>query len=268
MTRLAFDLDALGGPKLQRRRAAHRGRRSSRRSATFQNARLWDYRPLQTTLDQLQTVRQYYDFYDVDMDRYSIDGETRQVMLSRPRAGPRAQPAGRDLGQPADRLHPRLRARDGPGQRGGRAGPAPAHHPRHAARSRRRGAAGDPAADLLRRAAQRLGRRRGPAGRVRLPDRERRRDRRRAASQDETRWTGDTGIRLDSILSRLLFAARFRDLNLLISDQVTADSQLLMHRSLGERLEPDRAVPGLRQGPLLGGQRRGPPRLRSRTPTR
>ena len=49
---------------------------------TFTNARLWDYRPLQTTLDQIQTVRQYYDFYDVDTDRYIIDGNLRQVMLS------------------------------------------------------------------------------------------------------------------------------------------------------------------------------------------
>ena len=49
---------------------------------TFVNARLWDYRPLGTTLDQLQTVRQYYDFTDVDIDRYIIDGKQRQVMLS------------------------------------------------------------------------------------------------------------------------------------------------------------------------------------------
>ena len=38
----------------------------------------------------------------------------------------------------------------------------------------------------------------------------------------ETRWTGTTGIKLDNTLMRLLFAARFRDLDLLISDQVTA----------------------------------------------
>ena len=49
---------------------------------TFANARLWDYRPLEVTLDQLQTVRQYYDFVDVDTDRYTVDGELRQVMLS------------------------------------------------------------------------------------------------------------------------------------------------------------------------------------------
>ena len=52
----------------------------------------------------------------------------------------------------------------------------------------------------------------------------------------ETRWTGTTGIALDKTLTRLLFAARFRDLDLLISDQVTASSQLLFHRSLIDRL--------------------------------
>ena len=49
---------------------------------TFSNARLWDSRPLRATLDQLQTVRQYYDFTDVDVDRYPIDGREREVMLS------------------------------------------------------------------------------------------------------------------------------------------------------------------------------------------
>jgi hypothetical protein len=51
-------------------------------SETFANARLWDYRPLGATLDQLQTVRNYYDFTDVDIDRYAIGGDRRQVMLS------------------------------------------------------------------------------------------------------------------------------------------------------------------------------------------
>ena len=44
---------------------------------------------------------------------------------------------------------------------------------------------------------------------------------RRARSATETRWTGTTGVELDNTLMRLLFAARFRDLDLLISNQVT-----------------------------------------------
>src|SRR2546426_1227957 len=50
--------------------------------ATLQNIRLWDWRALQDTLRQIQEIRTYYDFPDIDIDRYKIDGVTRQVMLA------------------------------------------------------------------------------------------------------------------------------------------------------------------------------------------
>ncbi|MDH4101563.1 MAG: UPF0182 family protein, partial [Nitrospirota bacterium] len=53
-----------------------------RNSLTIKNIRLWDHRPLLTTYKQLQQIRTYYDFVDVDNDRYTIDGEYRQLMLS------------------------------------------------------------------------------------------------------------------------------------------------------------------------------------------
>jgi hypothetical protein len=49
---------------------------------TLQNIRLWDHRPLLRTFSQLQVIRPYYDFVDVDNDRYLIDGKYRQVSLS------------------------------------------------------------------------------------------------------------------------------------------------------------------------------------------
>ena len=49
---------------------------------TINNIRLWDHRPLKDTYNQIQSFRLYYDFHDVDVDRYIIDGEYRQVMLS------------------------------------------------------------------------------------------------------------------------------------------------------------------------------------------
>jgi uncharacterized membrane protein (UPF0182 family) len=49
---------------------------------TIENVRLWDPRLLIDTYKQLQQIRTYYEFYDVDVDRYRIDGEYRQVMLS------------------------------------------------------------------------------------------------------------------------------------------------------------------------------------------
>jgi uncharacterized membrane protein (UPF0182 family) len=54
----------------------------ARNNATINNIRLWDHRPLKDTYNQIQSIRLYYDFNDVDVDRYTIDGEYRQVMLS------------------------------------------------------------------------------------------------------------------------------------------------------------------------------------------
>lgn len=49
---------------------------------TIENVRLWDHQPLLQTFAQIQEIRTYYDFVSVDNDRYLIDGKSRQVMLS------------------------------------------------------------------------------------------------------------------------------------------------------------------------------------------
>jgi uncharacterized protein len=49
---------------------------------TLENMRLWDWGALQSTLEQVQEIRTYYDFIDVDVDRYVIDGEERSMMLA------------------------------------------------------------------------------------------------------------------------------------------------------------------------------------------
>ena len=51
-------------------------------SVTLANVRLWDWRALESTYEQNQSFRQYYDFHDVDIDRYMVEGGIRQVMLS------------------------------------------------------------------------------------------------------------------------------------------------------------------------------------------
>ncbi len=50
--------------------------------ATLQNIRLWDWRALQDTLRQIQEIRTYYDFPDIDIDRYTVNGSVRQMMLA------------------------------------------------------------------------------------------------------------------------------------------------------------------------------------------
>ncbi len=49
---------------------------------TLSNVRLWDYRPLLQTYNQIQALRQYYQFNDIDIDRI--------------RAGERRSPPGDD----------------------------------------------------------------------------------------------------------------------------------------------------------------------------
>ncbi|HSQ24410.1 MAG TPA: UPF0182 family protein, partial [Pyrinomonadaceae bacterium] len=48
---------------------------------TLENIRLWDWRALKDTLSQIQAIRTYYDFTDVDVDRYTVSGEKRQMMI-------------------------------------------------------------------------------------------------------------------------------------------------------------------------------------------
>jgi len=202
--------------------------------ATFRNARLWDYRPLGDALDQLQRVRRYYDFFDVDTDRYIINDVQRQVMLS-----------ARELDLTQN-----------PGAAG--------FVNQHIVYTHGMGAAMVPVNEVANEGQPKLFIRNLPpissdgAPKISEP---------RiyfgekpteyvvtGALQDEfdyptgegeggadpgtkTRWSGTTGIRLDTTLPRLLFALRFRDLDLLISNQVTDQSQLLFHRSLSDRLQ-------------------------------
>jgi uncharacterized membrane protein (UPF0182 family) len=48
---------------------------------TLDNIRLWDWRALQSTLRQVQEIRTYYDFPDIDVDRHVINGKPREMML-------------------------------------------------------------------------------------------------------------------------------------------------------------------------------------------
>jgi len=54
----------------------------AKNQTTLENIRLWDWRALQDTLRQIQEIRTYYDFPDIDIDRYEIDGSVRQMMLA------------------------------------------------------------------------------------------------------------------------------------------------------------------------------------------
>jgi uncharacterized membrane protein (UPF0182 family) len=48
----------------------------------LQNVRLWDWRALADTNEQLQSIRSYYKFNDIDIDRYTLNGKSQQVMIA------------------------------------------------------------------------------------------------------------------------------------------------------------------------------------------
>ncbi len=58
------------------------GKDIEKNDATIKNIRLWDHSPLLRTYSQLQQIRTYYKFADVDNDRYTLNGEYMQVMLA------------------------------------------------------------------------------------------------------------------------------------------------------------------------------------------
>ncbi len=208
---------------------------------TFRNARLWDYRPLKDTLDQLQTVRRYYTFHDVDTDRYVINDVQRQVMLSARELALDQNPSATGwvnqrivythgigatmvpVNEVTNEGQPRLAIGNLPPQ--SVAGAPPITQPRIYF--------GERPSDYVVVGAKQA--------EFDYPTGE---GDDSAAAGTETHWTGTTGVKIDSTLMRLLFSLRFRDLDLLISDQVTGNSQLLFHRSLADRL--GRIAPFLR----------------------
>ncbi len=80
-TRMAYNLDKI----VEKPFSADQGlsmRDIRKNSPTIDNIRLWDHRPLLSTFSQLQEIRTYYSFESVDNDRYTINDKYRQVMIS------------------------------------------------------------------------------------------------------------------------------------------------------------------------------------------
>ena len=75
-TRLAFGLDKMEESTYNADRAVS-PQGLAEQPETMRNIRLWDYRPLLQTYNQVQALRQYYEFNDVDVDRYQVNGGKR-----------------------------------------------------------------------------------------------------------------------------------------------------------------------------------------------
>ncbi|MGH2462268.1 MAG: UPF0182 family protein, partial [Candidatus Limnocylindria bacterium] len=224
-TRAAYDLESIELRAFTGEQVPSRAL-FDQNAETLNNLRLWDYRPLLVTFGQQQILRQYYNFLDVDIDRYEIDAEQRQLMLS-----------GREI--EIDRLadaartwtNERLVFTHGYGLTAVASNAiTPEGQPDYLISGINR----EP--DL-------------PVGEPRIYFGEATDDyvvvRTQTAEFDfplgdeggeTTSWAGETGVAVDNVLSRLLFAIRFGDLNLLISDQLTGDSAVLFRRAIWQRV--------------------------------
>jgi uncharacterized membrane protein (UPF0182 family) len=79
-TRLAYNLDTIEKKDFPAGRILTADAIKANKD-TIDNIRLWDWAPLRQTYSQLQEMRPYYEFSDIDVDRYVVDGHYRQVML-------------------------------------------------------------------------------------------------------------------------------------------------------------------------------------------
>ncbi len=229
MTRLGFALDSWTVQADQPRSGLTAAEVTSDQ-ATFNNARLWDPRPLAATLDQLQTVRQYYTFTSVNIDRYVINGQPTEVLLSA-----REMALGKAQSSPSW-VAKRVLYTHGYGLAMVPAnGVDPNGLPKLLIGNLPVTSTGG--APVVTQPRIYFGQR--PSSWVLVCARSAEFDYPSSSGNGndvDTRYTGTAGLPVGSIAERLFWAWSLGDVNLAISNQVTAQTRLLIHRSLTDRL--------------------------------
>jgi hypothetical protein len=227
MTRQAYGLDRIEEKEFPADETLD-ARALARNEPTIRNIRLWDYRPLLRTYAQLQEIRTYYKFVDVDNDRYRIDGEYRQLMLSPRELSYQHLQVGRNwinerltythgygvVVGPVNRVTaeglPEFFVKDIP----------PVTGDGFPAVTRPEIYYGEIANDyvLVRTRSQEL-------------------DYPRGDQNVYTRYQGRGGVPITSWLRRLAFAARFGEIKIVLSDDLTAESRIMLYRTVAERVQ-------------------------------
>ena len=224
LTRLAFGLDRIEVRDIPVQ-VAPSEEDILKNSTTINNIRLWDYRPIRDTYNQIQSIRLYYDFTDIDIDRYQIDGSYRQVLIGARELSPEKLAA-----QAQTWVNRRLQFTHGYGV---------AMSPTNEVTEQ-----GLP--NLLIKDVP-------PIGNIKIERPEiyfgektdeyvlvntgvAEFDYPKGDSNVYTRFKADSGIRLNSLLRKLAFAWQLGDINLLISDELNENSQLLYRRNIQKRV--------------------------------
>jgi len=197
-----------------------------RNSATIENIRLWDHKPLLDTFSQVQEIRTYYEFVSVDNDRYTMDGLYRQTMLSPRELSSQSIPTrnwinevltfthgyGLTLG-PVNQVTPEglpvLLIKDIP----------PVSAPEAPAVKRPEIYFGELSSEY-----------------VIVNTKAKEFDYPSGEENVYNRYSGSRGVRIDSMLKKTIFAEYFGSMKILLSNDVTADSRVLFRRNIKERV--------------------------------
>jgi len=195
-------------------------------AATIKNIRLWDHAPLLKTYSQLQQIRTYYKFFDVDNDRYLVNGTYSQVMLS-PRELSYADLPSRNW------INERLIFTHGNGLTFG-----------PVSRISKEGLPEFFVKDIppVSLADIKITRPEIYFGelsneyvivRTRVPEF----SYPTATGNINTTYTGKGGVAVDSLLKKVLFAARFRTEKILLSSDITPESRIIYNRNISDRVK-------------------------------
>ncbi len=194
---------------------------------TIKNVRLWDREQLLSTFSQIQEIRTYYEFVSVDNDRYFINDEIRQIMLSPRELATESLPnrswineklsfthgygvAGGPVNQVTAEGLPVLFVKDLP----------PKSEFKQLTVNRPEIYYGELTNDY-----------------VIVKTKSKEFDYPKGEENVYSTYQGKGGVKIDSLLKRLFFAIKFNSLKLFLSNDVTSESRILYHRNIKERVE-------------------------------
>ena len=197
----------------------------ARNPLTVQNARLWDPQlALPKTIQNLQSLRTYYDFSDVAVDRYQLGGQYLQLLVAA-----RELTAQNSQSIPQTWVNLKLQYTHGYGVVGVRANQA-TDQGVPILTLKDIPPVGQPA---VTQSGIYFGRKTNEYVLVHSKQPEFDYP---GETDQYTHWTGNTGVALSSGLRSLAFAIRFGDVNILLSPQLTPDTQVLFQRQVQDRV--------------------------------
>jgi len=225
LTRLAFGLDRIEEKDIPVEVAPSK-QDIARNSATINNIRLWDYRPLKDTYNQIQSIRLYYDFNDIDVDRYQIEGNYRQVLLGARELSPEKLAA-----QAQTWINRRLQFTHGYG-----VAMSPTNEVTEQGLPNLWVKDVPPVGMIeVTRPEIYFGEKTGDY--VIVNTRVEEFDYPKGDTNVYTEYEAESGIKLNSFIRKLAFAWELDDINILISGELTAESQLLYRRNIQQRVQ-------------------------------